>query len=108
MTKLVLTFGVVGVATLVAALLSPSVAGEDAETAALYNKKCSMCHGKNGVAKKMAEGSADLNDPAWQKSTSVGKIAQVLTEGKGKMPGYRDKLGEDEIKAIADYVLTLE
>ncbi len=67
-----------------------------------------MCHGKDGVAKAMAKGSADLNDPEWQKSTSVDSIAKLTTEGKGKMPGYDGKLEPDQIKAIATYVLTLE
>jgi mono/diheme cytochrome c family protein len=74
----------------------------------LYNKKCAMCHGKDGVAKAMAKGSANLNDPEWQKSTSVDAIAKLTTEGKGKMPGYDGKLEPDQIKLVATYVLTLE
>jgi cytochrome c6 len=74
---------------------------------ALYDKKCAMCHGKDGIAKKMAEGSADLNDPEWQKANAVDSIVGVTTTGKGKMKGFDGKLSEEEIKQIADYVKTL-
>jgi len=74
----------------------------------LYEKKCAMCHGKDGVAKAMAKGSANLNDAEWQKGTSAQAIAAVSAEGKGKMPGYADKLSEEEIKAISEYVLSLK
>ena len=67
-----------------------------------------MCHGKDGIAKKMAEGSADLNDPEWQKANAVDSIVGVATEGKGKMKGFDGKLSEEEIKQIADYVKTLK
>ena len=75
---------------------------QDADGKALYDKKCAMCHGKDGVAKKMAEGSANLNDPEWQK-TSLDEVIKVIAEGKGKMKGYKDKLSDEEIKAVAEY-----
>ena len=99
-----------GVAWLVA--VTPSTADESPavseETVALYNKKCAMCHGKDGVAKKMAEGSADLNDPEWQKSTTVEEVVKLLKEGKGKMKGYEGKLTDAELEALAAYSLQLE
>ena len=75
---------------------------------ALYDKKCAMCHGKDGVAKKMAKGSANLNDPEWQKATSLETIIAQISEGKGKMKGYKDKLSPEEIEAIARYAKTLK
>ena len=73
---------------------------------ALYEKKCGLCHGKDGVAKKMAAGSADLNDAEWQKSTSIEAIVKVTTEGKGKMP--KSKLSAEELQLVAEYVMTLK
>ena len=75
-----------------------------AEGKALYDKKCAMCHGKDGVAKSMAKGSANLNDAAWQEATSVDDIVTVITAGKGKMKGLEGKLEPDQIKAVATYV----
>jgi len=77
----------------------------------LYETKCSACHGKDGVAKKMAEGSANLNDPAWQKATTQESIATTILKGKSekktKMPPSEGKLTTAEINAIAAYVKTL-
>ena len=88
-------------------LASSAVLADDGEAQALYDKKCAMCHGKDGVAKKMAEGSANLNDAAWQEATSVEDIVKTSTEGRGKMKGLEGKLTADEIKAVAGYVKTL-
>lgn len=82
----------------------PAIA-DDADGKALYEKKCAMCHGKDGVAKKMATGSANFNDAAF--AASADEIAGVINDGKGKMPGYKEKLSEAEIKAIAEYVKSL-
>ena len=89
-------------------VLLPSLSMADDAGKALYDKKCAMCHGKDGVAKKMAEGSANLNDPEWQKTASVESIVKVSTEGKGKMKGLEGKLTEKELKQIAEYVKTLK
>ncbi|MFQ5718734.1 MAG: c-type cytochrome [Acidobacteriota bacterium] len=74
---------------------------------ALYNRKCALCHGKDGAAKKMAKGSGNFNDAAWQKATSLEAIIKQIEEGKGKMKAYKEKLSAAEIEAIAHYVKTL-
>ncbi|MGH7899452.1 MAG: c-type cytochrome [Candidatus Binatia bacterium] len=83
-----------------------AVAGADGKS--LYESKCTMCHEKDGAPKKMGEGSASFNDPKWQAANSVDAIAKVIAEGKGKMKPYKDKLSEEEIKAVADYLKTLK
>ena len=84
------------------------LAEEGGEGMDLYNKKCAMCHGKDGVAKAIATGSANLNDPEWQEATSVEEIVKVTAAGKGKMKGYEGKFEPDQIKAIATYVKQLK
>ena len=71
---------IIAIALVAASGSALSAAGEGTD---LYNKKCAMCHGKDGVAKAMAKGSANLNDPEWQKSTSVDAVAKVTAVGKG-------------------------
>ena len=83
-------------------------AAQAADGKALYEGKCAMCHGKDGVAKAVAKGSANLNDAKWQADTKVEAIETVITDGKGKMKGYKDKMAADEIKAVAAYVKTLK
>lgn len=89
-------------------LAGASALAEDGEGKALYDKKCAMCHGKDGVAKSMAKGSANLNDAEWQGATSIDDIVKVVKEGKGKMKGLDGKLTDEQIKLVATYVKTLE
>ena len=83
----------------------PAFAAEDGK--ALYGSKCAMCHGADGVAKKMAAGAKNFNDPAWKKSETGEGIVKIIQEGKGKMKGLGEKVNAEQAKAIADYVLTL-
>ena len=92
-----------------ALLLAVAVAAAaEPDGKALYESKCAMCHGKDGVAKPMAKGSANLNDPAYQQANDVAAIAKVTSEGKNKMPAYKGKLTDAEIQAIAAHVKTLK
>ena len=88
------------------AVVLPAVA-EEPDGKALYASKCAMCHGADGVAKKMAEGSANLNDPEWQKKTPAEAVEKVIHDGKGKMTKFEGKLTAEQIKAVAAYVKTL-
>ena len=91
-----------------AVALVASVALADDAGQALYEKKCAMCHGKDGVAKKMAEGSGNFNDAAWQEANSLESIVSTTTDGKGeKMQPFKDKLSAEEIESIAKYIKTL-
>jgi mono/diheme cytochrome c family protein len=66
-----------------------------------------MCHGTDGVAKKMAAGSKNFNDPAWKKTATVDSIVKDTKDGKGKMKGMGDKLNAEQMTAIANYILTM-
>lgn len=93
---------------LLALVLVPALALADGDGKALYDKKCGLCHGKDGVAKKMAKGSADLNDAEWQKTATLESIQKNIAEGKGKMPKFEHKLSAEEILRISEYVKTLK
>ena len=98
----------VALVALLALVLVPALALADGDGKALYDKKCSLCHGKEGVAKKMAKGSANLNDAEWQKTATLESIQKNIAEGKGKMPRFGHKLTAEEIQLISAYVKTLE
>ena len=82
-----------------------ALADEDGKK--LYDSKCAMCHGADGVAKKMAAGSKNFNDSAWKASETVESVVKVTADGKGKMKGSAGKLSPEQMNAIAAYVLTL-
>ena len=78
---------------------------------ALYDGKCAMCHGKDGVAKDMwaKQGARNFNDPAWQKEKTDDAITKSTVDGivAKKMPAYKDKLKPEEIAAIVKHIRTL-
>jgi mono/diheme cytochrome c family protein len=92
-----------------ALLISISAARAAEDGKALFESKCAMCHGTNGVPKPTAKGSPTLSDPKWQKSTTVEAIEKRLTDGQPPThKSFKDKLTPEQIKAVAEYVLTLK
>ncbi len=72
-----------------------------------YKAKCAMCHGPDGKKENPAMGTKALTSPEVQKM-SVAELTAAITSGKGKMPAYKGKLTDDQIKAVAEYVKTLK
>ena len=75
-----------------------------------YKAKCQMCHGADGLAATPAGKSmkaVPFNDPQIVHKSDTELIA-TTTNGKGKMPAYKDKLSETEIKQVIDYIRTLQ
>ncbi len=59
------------------------------------------------AAQAAADGKA-LYDAKWQEATKLEAIETAITDGKGKMKGYKDKMSAEEIKAVAGYVKTIK
>ena len=77
-----------------------------ADGAAVYKAKCATCHGVDGkgqspMGKKM--NLRDLGSPEVQKQTDK-ELYDWTAVGKGKMPGYKDKLSDEEIKALVAHM----
>ena len=76
---------------------------------AVYKAKCQSCHGAQGVpnpgiAKMM--GVKPVSDPAVKAHSSVEMVA-ITTSGKAKMPAFKGKLTDAQIKDSVDYFRTL-
>jgi len=71
----------------------------------LYKSKCQSCHGPDGKATTIGKklGARDFQDPDVV-SMSEEDLAKITTEGKNKMPAYKGKLKEDQIKALVKYI----
>ena len=77
-----------------------------ADGAAVYKAKCATCHGADGkgqtpMGKKM--NLRDLGSPDVQKQTDK-ELHDWTAVGKGKMPAYKDKLTDEEIKALVAHM----
>jgi len=96
-----LVIGVLGLGSAASAADAP-------DGKALYDSKCAMCHGKDGVAKTTAKGAMNLNDPKFQEANTAEVIAKVIADGKGKMKGLKDKLTPEQVTSVAAHVKTLK
>ncbi len=73
----------------------------------LYKSKCAMCHGPDGSKENAAMGIKPLSGADVQKASDADLTA-AITNGKGKMPAYKGKLTDDQIKELVKYVRTLK
>src|SRR5271167_4225769 len=75
-----------------------------------YKAKCQMCHGADGLGATPAGKSMKaipFNDPQILSKSDADLIA-ATTNGKGKMPAYKGKLSDGDIKAVIAYIHTLQ
>lgn len=71
----------------------------------IYKRRCMMCHGADGKGFSAMK-SPDFTDPKWQASVKDKELIEVIKNGKKDthMPAFGDKLKDDEIKAVAEYI----
>lgn len=101
-------FTVIALFSLVLALALPPIAAADA--AADYKAKCQGCHGpggnpSEGMAKAMglkALGSSDVQ------GMSDADLTKEISDGKGKMPAFKGKLTDAQIKDLVSYIRTFK
>ncbi len=83
-----------------------------ADVQANWTKNCASCHGKDGKgqtkAGKMA-GVKDQTDTQYQAGLTDDKMFAAIKDGlkdgaKDKMKPFKDKLSDDEIKALIAHV----
>jgi cytochrome c6 len=75
-----------------------------------YKAQCAMCHGALGLGDTpagKAMKAASFKEPAIIKAPDSELIAAVKN-GKNKMPPYKSKLTDDQIKSAIAYIRTLE
>ncbi len=72
------------------------------EAAALFQKKCVACHGKDGKGSPagLKLGVKDLTAT----KLTVPQLEDVITNGRNKMMPNKGKLGQDEIASLAKYI----
>jgi cytochrome c6 len=92
-----------------AAVAGTAVASED-PTAALYNKSCASCHGKDGKGNpaltkmlKVDLALLDMVDEATLAKTDE-ELDAITANGHGKMPAYKDKLTVEQIESLTAYI----
>lgn len=75
-----------------------------------YRKYCRRCHGNRGGAQKasrMADRPVDLVAPAYRDTTDLETVLAIVSDGRGRMKGYREKLTTKELEDLSRYVLEM-
>jgi len=86
-----------------------SKAATTVDAAALFNNdsapKCASCHEADGKGKKaISKDMPDFTDAAWQKKANDAEMVETIKNGHKPMPAYKDKLSDDQIKALVAYI----
>lgn len=92
----------------VASIVRASPVPDAAASRATFKEKCAMCHGENGAGSDVGKSLhvPDLRSPAVQK-LSDSELTQVISNGKGGMPSFKDSLNEDQIHGLVAHVRSL-
>jgi mono/diheme cytochrome c family protein len=103
-------------ALLIAPIILCAGAALAADAAVNWSQHCASCHGKDGsgnttMGKK--SGAKDYRDAKVQAEFTDAKAAQVIKDGvtengKDKMKPFKDKLSDDDVKALVAYVRSLK
>lgn len=78
----------------------------------LYVKHCALCHGKTGLgdgvkAKTLVDFAGDFSGEYYQNQTD-GEHFYKTKFGRGEMPKYEEKLTDEEIWHIVNYMRTFK
>lgn len=75
----------------------------------VYKSKCAVCHAVDGSGSGTV--GKQLNVPSFRSREVQGQTNEqlelVISDGRGKMPGYRGKISDDQIKQLVTYVREL-
>jgi mono/diheme cytochrome c family protein len=83
---------------LLLALAAPALASAESGLT-VFHSKCTRCHGADGA------GMAVFNTPNFLRSKlTAEEMAQVIANGRAKMPSFKAQLSAEEIKAVAEYI----
>jgi mono/diheme cytochrome c family protein len=77
--------------------------------ASLYKTKCALCHAPDGSGSGSV--GAQLNVPNLRlrqaQALTRDQWIQITEDGKGKMPAYKGRLSDDEIRQVVVYIREL-
>lgn len=75
---------------------------------ATFRTKCAMCHGQDGRGSEVGKSMnvPDLRSPAVQKLPDA-QLAQIISDGKGGMPSFKNSLSEDQIHSLVVHIRSL-
>jgi len=85
-----------------------NAAPDSAAVTATFRTKCALCHGPDGSGSEVGKSMnvPDFRTQAVQKLQDA-ELAQVISDGKGGMPSFKNSLSTDQIQALVTHIRTL-
>ena len=98
----------VGLTFFVVSIVRANPGPDSAPSGVTFRTKCAMCHAQDGGGSEVGKSMnvPDLRSPAVQKLPDA-ELAQVIANGKGGMPSFKNSLSEDQIHSLVSYVRSL-
>jgi len=98
----------VGLALFVVSIVRANPVPDGAASSATFRTKCAMCHGPDGSGSEVGKSMnvPDLRSPVVQKLPDA-QLAQVIANGKGGMPSFKNSLSEQQIQALLAHIRSL-
>jgi mono/diheme cytochrome c family protein len=89
-------------------LFLPGTLRAQQSTEDIYNHKCAVCHGKDGLGHTLKGKQVHVKDVHANLKDSDADMIKVVTDGKGKnMDSYKKEYTPEQIKALVDYYRSL-
>jgi mono/diheme cytochrome c family protein len=75
----------------------------------VFRDKCSACHGQDGIGRTTIGKSLKIPDltSAAVQSQSVEELAEVISRGRGRMPGYAKTFNPVQVGQFVSYIRAL-
>ncbi len=98
----------VGVTLFVGSIARANPGPDSAAGSATFRTKCAMCHGQDGGGSEVGKSMnvPDLRSPAVQKLPD-SQLAQIISDGKGGMPPFKNSLSEDQVHSLVAHIRSL-
>jgi cytochrome c6 len=97
-----------GLALFVVSILEAKPGPNGAAGGATFRTKCAICHGPDGSGSEVGKSMnvPDLRSPVVQKLPDA-QLAEVIANGKGGMPSFKNSLNEDQIHTLVAHIRSL-
>jgi len=92
---------------MIAIMAAAAVVMAQGPGADVYKTKCQSCHGATGVPSPAMAKAMGVKPIGEVKSSPEAKMITVTTNGEGKMPAFKGKLTDAQIKDSVSYFRSL-
>ena len=97
-----------GLTLFVVSIVRADPGPDSAASGATFRTKCAICHAPDGSGSEVGKSMnvPDLRSPAVQKLPDA-QLAQIISDGKGGMPPFKNSLSEDQVHALVAHIRSL-